>query len=422
METGFLRLAAVACGVFALGAGAAGAAPGLIIGVGDDGLKWTEATKDVVTAHEEIGFKAVRVTITWRQGLTKTDEEARTHLRRAQSVARLGHRVVLGVFGDKNAPPVTAEQRTQYCTFVRDALSRARNVDDVAIWNEANSALFWKPQKGAGALYAALLADCYDMLHSYRRTVNVITTTAPRENPARFILEVGAAYRAMARDKPIFDTFGHNVYPEFSSESPLALHPGMPVLDQGDYVRLMATITSAFKDTAQPLPGSGVITIPATTGFRPLAAIERPVTIWYLETGFETIVPSDKRGYYTGREPNRRLVQPVAPKTRSALVVPNQASLLRDALELAYCQPAVGAFFNFMLVDEAGLSGWQSGLLWADGTPKPSYDSFKTAVAAVRAGTVDCSRFPVAVTGPRPVPPTTTGPTTTTPTTTTPSP
>ena len=40
------------------------------------------------------------------------------------------------------------------------------------------------------------------------------------------------------------------------------------------------------------------------------------MTIWYLEDGFETVVPSDKRARYTGREPNRQLIQPVAPKLR----------------------------------------------------------------------------------------------------------
>ena len=48
----------------------------------------------------------------------------------------------------------------------------------------------------------------------------------------------------------------------------------------------------------------------------------------------------------------------------------DQSSQIRNALELAYCQPAVGAFFNFQLTDQTDLGGWQSGLLWADGTPK----------------------------------------------------
>jgi hypothetical protein len=74
--------------------------------------------------------------------------------------------------------------------------------------------------------------------------------------------------------------------------------------------------------------------------------------------------------------------------------VRDQARQLRDALLLARCQPAVGAFFNFELLDEDRMAGWQSGVLWRDGTHKPSYDALKAAVALVRAGAVDCSTVP----------------------------
>jgi hypothetical protein len=400
--------------LLALLSGVAQAGPGLLVGVGDDSLKWTEGTKDVVLAHQALGLKAVRVTLQWKPGQTKADEDGRTYLRRAQAAARLGHRVVLGIYGDAVSPPVTAEQRAQFCAYAIDALARARNVNDVVIWNETNSALFWRPQKDAAAAYAALLADCYDALHKYKKTVNVISSTSPHEEPGKFIRDLGAAYRASGRTLPIFDTFGHNAYPEHSRESPLASHVGLPSLDQGDYVRLLQVLVTAFGGTAQPVPGSGSIVIPGSgSGSKATPAVERPVTIWYLENGFETVVAPEKRAYYTGKEPNRFLVQPLLPKTRTALVAPDHASQLRDSLELAFCQPAVGAYFNFQFADEVGLGGWQSGLLWADGTPKPSYDPFRAVVASVAAGTVDCTRFPVAVTGPRPAAPATT---TTTPT------
>ena len=52
---------------------------------------------------------------------------------------------------------------------------------------------------------------------------------------------------------------------------------------------------------------------------------------------------------------------------------------MRDALLLANCQPEVGAFFNFELIDEDRLAGWQSGVLWRAGTRKPSYERFREA-------------------------------------------
>ena len=72
----------------------------------------------------------------------------------------------------------------------------------------------------------------------------------------------------------------------------------------------------------------------------------------------------------------------------------DQAGQLRDALFLAYCQPEVAAYFNLELMDEERLAGWQSGVMWEDGTRKPSYQAFKQVVARVRSGTVDCSTVP----------------------------
>ena len=57
------------------------------------------------------------------------------------------------------------------------------------------------------------------------------------------------------------------------------------------------------------------------------------------------------------------------------------------------------AFFNFQLDDEAPLSGWQAGLLYVGGTPKPSYDLFRSLSYDVSAGKIDCSRYASAVRG-----------------------
>jgi hypothetical protein len=43
-----------------------------------------------------------------------------------------------------------------------------------------------------------------------------------------------------------------------------------------------------------------------------------------------------------------------------------------------------------MLADEADRAGWQSGLLWADLTPKPSFGPVAATIEAVHQGNVDC--------------------------------
>jgi len=117
----------------------------------------------------------------------------------------------------------------------------------------------------------------------------------------------------------------------------------------------------------------------------------RGVTIWYVEDGFQTVAPPDKVRYYHGRENDLHAILALAPRNDKDVV--DQATQLRDAIRLAYCQPAVSGFLNFGLLDEDRLGGWQAGLLWRDGTRKPSYDTFKAAIAEVRRRDTDCSKI-----------------------------
>jgi hypothetical protein len=66
---------------------------------------------------------------------------------------------------------------------------------------------------------------------------------------------------------------------------------------------------------------------------------------------------------------------------------------LTDAIRVAYCQPAVGGFFNFLLADESSLRGWQSGVLFSDWTQKPSYQALKNVIAEVTSRRVNCAKL-----------------------------
>jgi hypothetical protein len=303
--------------------------------------------------------------------------------------------VVLAVYGRPDDAPQNDVERNAYCQFVASLLHRYPGVGDVVVWNEPNSSRFWRPQFApdgtslAPAMYEALLARCWDVLHAARPRVNVIAATAPRGNdnpaarsnvshsPVSFYLELGDAYRASGRRLPIFDTVGHNPYPVTNAERPWVRHTTGKTIAEGDYDKLMALLEQAFGGTGQPVPG------------------QKQVRIWYMEQGFQTSVDPAKRSIYRGAETAGQLLPPffgAAARTAAGLA-PDQATQLSDALRVAYCQPAVGAFFNFELADERNLGGWQSGVLWADLTPKPSYGTFKAAVRAVAAGQVDCSRY-----------------------------
>jgi hypothetical protein len=70
----------------------------------------------------------------------------------------------------------------------------------------------------------------------------------------------------------------------------------------------------------------------------------------------------------------------------------HDVEIWNEANSPTYCQHAVSGFLNFGLLDEDRLGGWQAGLLYRDGTRKPSYDTFKAAIEEVRRRDTDCSK------------------------------
>ena len=169
------------------------AGPSLVVGVDDDSLKWTGDTAQVVAEQQALGVRTVRVTLHWAAHASQVDPLGQLYLRRIGRAVELGDRVILSVYGNAARPPRTERARTEYCSYVVDALARVPGVHDVVIWNEANSAHFWRPQGEAAAAYELLLARCYDMVDAYRPTMNVISSTAPHDDPAGFIRALGAA-------------------------------------------------------------------------------------------------------------------------------------------------------------------------------------------------------------------------------------
>ena len=380
-------LAAVLCST-------APAGDGLLVGVSEDSMKWSPERGKLAARHMyRLGVSAVRVTIRWSPGQSAPQGPTLVALRRAIRTAG-GRRLVLAVYSRPHGAPQIARRRRQYCGFVGRLLLRAGRVRDVVIWNEPNSGRFWRPQftpggrDAAATAYGALLAECWDELHALRRDVNVIAASAPRGNddpdaerpshsPLQWYRDIGAAYRGSGRERPIFDTVGHNPYPNTSAEAPWATHPG-GTIGQGDYAKLIRVLTDEFSETAQPVPGKGL-------------------SIWYMEDGFQTRVDRRFAAAYVGRESDSFALAAVSSRGRQVAgdgLAVDQASQLSDAVRLAYCQPYVGAFFNFLLADERTLTGWQSGLLWANWQRKPSYYSFQHASFDVADGNVDCSPHP----------------------------
>jgi hypothetical protein len=168
----------------------------------------------------------------------------------------------------------------------------------------------------------------------------------------------------MGRAKPIMDGFSFHPYGENSSTPPSFPHASGTSLGLADYDKLVELLGQAFDGTAQK--GS---TLP----------------IVYDEYGVDSQIPDNKRSFYGGHEP--ATTKPVSEGV--------QAAYYRQALEMAACQPNVRGFLIFHVTDETDYNRWQSGVYYADGTPKTTRAFVKQAMAAVRAGAYECGEPPI---------------------------
>ena len=168
---------------------------------------------------------------------------------------------------------------------------------------------------------------------------------------------MGAAYRASGRTTPIMDVFAIHPYGDNSSQPPTFEHPNSTSIGVADYGKLVALLGQAFDGTAQP--GS---TLP----------------ILYDEYGVESLIPPADAALYSGTEPTT--TKPVDEAT--------QAAYYEQALALTFCQPNVEGIFLFHAFDEPALDRWQSGLYYANGTPKSSLPGVRDAIIKIRRGII----------------------------------
>jgi hypothetical protein len=330
------------------------------------------------------GFDTIRVTATWSPGQTAVPPGQRQAL---QSIAAAGMfldiRIVATVmpFGSR-ATPLTAAARTQFARFAADLVRKVPTIREYIVGNEPNLNRYWLPQFGANgedvaaATYVQLLARTYDLMKAADPNVFINGgSVSPRgidrpgtgrdtHSPTAFITDMGIAYRAMNRNKPIMDGFSFHPYGENSSTPPALVHTSGTSLGLADYPKLVSLLGKAFNGTAQK--GS---TLP----------------IVYDEYGVDSQIPMTKRSFYGGTEP--ATTKPVSEGV--------QAAYYDEALKLAACQPTVRGFLIFHVTDETDYNRWQSGVYYADGTPKSSRALVKSAMSAVRAGAYECGEPPI---------------------------
>ena len=354
--------------------------PALLIGATEDAVRSASPleAKKQMDMLVRAGFRGVRITQTWAPGQTEVSPEDAIVLRNVATAAQLdGVTVVTSVMnvGSKTTP-VSDQDQLDFAAYAASVAEVSPTLRILIIGNEPNLNRYWLPQfaddgsDAAALAYETLLARTYDAVKAASPGVTVLGGAVsprggdvaggirPTHSPTAFIHDLGQAYRDSGRTTPIMDGFAFHPYEDSSSVAPSSgLHPNSTTIALGDYSKLVASLGEAFDGTEQQ--GSDL-------------------PIWYDEFGVESQIPATEQALYTGTEP--ATTKPVPEET--------QAAYYREAVQLAFCQPNVRGLFLFHTVDETDLLAWQSGVYYADGTPKSSLDAVKEALDESRRGVV----------------------------------
>ncbi len=382
----------VGCACLALALALAGSARGgLVIGVTEDAGKTADGGAGFFATLGDVGLTMNRVSINWdpaQPALIQNKAEIDAWLPQAE----VTHSRIVFAVAPLNARDLTSApgRVAQFASFVGQLAQAFPQVKDYVIGNEPNQPRFWLPQfSSAGkplsaAQYLPVLAQSYDALKAVDPAITVIGLgLSPRGNdapnapsnvsrsPVRFLRDLGQAYRASGRTKPLMDELAFHPYPARNNDAPDVGYAwpnvGLPNLD-----RLKQAVWDAFHGTAQPTF--------AETGARSFA---KPLKLDLDEVGWQVRIPPALTGLYFGAEsPGLVLVDE-----------PTQATYYADVIELAACDPSVRLLSFFHLTDELDLDRWQSGLMRADGSRRPSYDSVKQTIARTHG---DCQDSPAA--------------------------
>jgi hypothetical protein len=360
-----VRLSSLALVVLVL-IGCGGSRRRLEVGVVEDAAKNGRPLAELRRTADS-GFRAVVLSSLWARGETAPAAAERDALVSATTTAETeGIEPIVAVYQTSSQTPLSAADQADFAGYTAALVRALPDVDRVIVGNEPNLNLFWLPQYDAAggdvaaASFEQLLAATYDAVKAVRPRLEVIggglaprgsdDPSSPRQthSPTRFILDLGAAYRASGRDRPIMDALSIHPYGESARIPPSLAHPRTTSIGIADYGKLVDLLGRAFGGTAQH---------------------GRDLPIVYGEYGVETTIPPAKAHLYNGHE----VVPTVDERAQGADYV--------SAIALAACQPTVELLLLFHLEDEQWLEGLQSGVRYADGSPKSSEPTVALAAA-----------------------------------------
>jgi hypothetical protein len=361
------------------------AAADIRIGAADDHPKASGDAGRFYDTMKDVGMTENRITILW-DPTRPTAIDGQGELSQAIDLAVAdGVRVTLSLYPSK-ARALTASPRApaQFVAWTAQVARAFPSVKDFIVGNEPNKDRFWQPQfnakkkAAACAAYEPVLAAAYDALKAVNRNIVVIgvglgprgtdNPLAPGNrsiSPVRCIRDMGRAYRRSRRTKPIMDQMSYHPHPNASTDK-LEAGYAWPNAGIPNLARIKQAVWDAFHGTGQPtFEEAGMPRGPVRT-----------LKFRLNEVGWQVSIPPSSRGAYYGKE--------------SVVTIDEgtQAAIYGNLIPLMACDPAVESVLFFNLVDEANLDRWQSGLMRADWTKRPSYAIVKGSIAA---GQTRCS-------------------------------
>jgi hypothetical protein len=386
------RVAAVfACALTAL-AVAIPASADLSVGVADDGGKLAaDGGAWFISQLKAAGLQENRITISWNPDAPTTIPEKADLDAYVANASAAGIRVVILIAPNRaraltGAPGATGE----FVRFVAQVARTYPQVKEFGVGNEPNQPRFWQPQFSSSGkslacgAYERVLAQAYDALKEVDRSITVIgVSLSPRGNdnalaatnastsPVRCLSELGIAYRASGRTKPIMDELAFHPHPNSYRDGFLVGYR-WPNAGTSNLGRIKQAVWDAFHGTAQPVfQEAGKLVS--------MAALP-PLRIRLNEVGWQVAIPESSMGAYYGRESVAKLSDDRT-----------QADIYAALLPYYACDSSIRSLLYYGLVDEPDLDRWQAGLIRADHTRRASFGAVSSALSR---GLAKCNRRP----------------------------
>ncbi|TML73335.1 MAG: hypothetical protein E6G13_03490 [Actinobacteria bacterium] len=361
----------------------AGSASATTFGITDDAGKYaSDGGAGFFSTLNDLGLNENRVSVQWDPSRPTTIVDQPFLDRSVPQAIAHGVDLVFSIYPAKARALVDAPNGIQlFAQFAAQVARRYPSVTRIICLNEGNQTRFQQPQYDAadrgvaGSVQEAAMAACYDALKAVNPSIDVIGFGfSPRGNddpdapsnvshsPLSFLAEIGAAYRASGRNRPIADDVSLHCYPRTNTDGPFVGFV-WPNVGCANLDRFKQAWWDAFHGTAQPLfqeAGGG-------SGPGPF------VRLFVDESGWQAGIAPNKASSYYGKE----TVPAIADTTQGAFYSQLMAQLA--------CDPDVALYNIFHLVDESSLAGWQSGLELVDGSHRASYALVKAAASADRS-------------------------------------